>query len=250
SGAEMLVTLDDSAVVVDSSDSDGFVSEMLGHTPLRLPFGVVVGYSSSRGLVLEGTAPPAGTPAQPTTPPAGSGNGGPPVIAATIPIGRAFGPVTVHEVSIRLTRGPADAAPKDMNQSTLEADTSFSVSIGPVYLRLDQLGLMVTLDGSKPPAGRNLRVADLHPGIKFPRGVAVEVDTALVAGGGSILHDPDQGLYFGTIDLCFRGGMTLKAIGLINTKNPDGTKGFSLLVFLTVELGNPYPLGFGFFLQG
>jgi hypothetical protein len=250
SGAEMLVTLDGSAVVVDSSDSDGFVSEMLGHTPLRLPFGIVVGYSSSRGLVLEGTAPPAGKPSQPTSPLSGSGNVGPPVIAATIPIGRAFGPVTVHEVSIRLTRGPADAAPKDMNQSTLEADTSFSVSIGPVYLRLDQLGLMVTLDGSKPPAERNLRFVDLHPDIKFPRGVAVEVDTALVAGGGSILHDPDQGLYFGTIDLCFRGGMTLKAIGLINTKNPDGTKGFSLLVFLTVELGNPYPLGFGFFLQG
>jgi hypothetical protein len=250
SGAEMLVTLDDSAVVVDSSDSDGFISEMLGHTPLRLPFSIVVGYSSSRGLVLEGSAPPAGTPAQPTNPLSGSGNVGPPVIAATIPIGRAFGPVTVHEVSIRLTRGPADAAPKDMNQSTLEADTSFSVSIGPVYLRLDQLGLLVTLDGSKPPAERNLRFVDLRPGIKFPRGVAVEVDTALVAGGGSILHDPDQGLYFGTIDLCFRGGMTLKAIGLINTKNPDGTKGFSLLVFLTVELGNPYPLGFGFFLQG
>src|SRR5215813_6934361 len=153
SGAEMLVTLADSAVVVDSDDSDGFVSEMLGHTPLRLPFGIVVGYSSSRGLVLEGAAPPAGTPAQPTAL-SGSGNVGPPVIAATIPIGRAFGPVTVHEVSIRLTRGPADAAPKDLNQSTFEADTSFSVWIGPVYLRLDQLGLTVTLDGSKPPEER------------------------------------------------------------------------------------------------
>ena len=109
---------------------------------------------------------------------------------------------------------------------------------------------MVTLDGSKPPEERNLRFVDLHPGIKFPRGVAVEVYTALVAGGGSILHDPDQGLYFGTIDLCFRGGITLQAIGLITTKNPDGTKGFSLLAILTVELGNPYPLGMGFFLQG
>ena len=109
--------MDDSAVVVDSSDSDGFVSEMLGHTPLRLPFSIAVGYSSSRGLALEGSAPPAGTPAQSKTPLSGSGNVGPPVIAATIPIGRSFGPVTVHEVSIRLTRGPADAAPKDMTQS-------------------------------------------------------------------------------------------------------------------------------------
>jgi hypothetical protein len=117
-------------------------------------------------------------------------------------------------------------------------------------MRLDQLGLTVSLDDSKPHEERNLRFVDLHPGIKFPRGVAVEVYTALVAGGGSILHDPDQGLYFGTLDLCFRGGLTIQAICLVATRNPDGSKGFSLIAILTIELGNPYPLGMGFFLEG
>lgn len=250
SGAEMLVGMADSAVVVDSTDSDGFVSEMLGHTPLRLPFSIVVGYSSSRGLVLEGTAPPTGTSPQPNAPLTGSGNVGPPIIAATIPIGRGFGPVTVHEVAVRVTRGPADAAPRDMNVVTVEADTSFSAQIGPVYVRLDQLGLLVSMDSSKPPAERNLRFVDLHPGIKFPRGVAINVDTSVVAGGGSILHDPDLGTYFGTMDLAIRGGLTAKAIGLIATKNADGTKGFSMVVILTIELATPWPLGMGFNLQG
>jgi hypothetical protein len=250
SGAEMLVGMADSAVVVDSSDSDGFVSEMLGHTPLRLPFSIVAGYSSSRGLVLEGSAPPTGTSAQPNVPLTGPGNVGPPIIAATIPIGRGFGSVTVHEVAIRVTRGPADAAPRDMNVVTVEADTSFSAQIGPVYVRLDQLGLLVSVDGSKPPAERNLRFVDLHPGIKFPRGVAINVETSDVAGGGSILHDPDLGLYFGTMDLAIRGGLTAKAIGLIATKNADGTKGFSMVLILTIELATPWPLGMGFELQG
>ena len=53
----------------------------------------------------------------------------------------------------------------------------------------------------------------------------MHVETGIVAGGGSILHDPDQGIYFGTLDLAFRGGLTMQAICLIGTKLPDGTKG-------------------------
>ena len=244
--AEVLATMSDAALLLDSTDHDGFAAELMGKTPLRLPFNLVIGYSSSRGLVLEGSvgstgkAPPLG----------GSGNVGPPVIAATIPIGRAFGPVTIHEVGIRLTRGPADVPPAQMKQSTLEIDTSFSAQIGPVYVRMDQLGIQLTVDSGKPSEERNLRLVDLHVGAKFPRGIAVHVETAIVAGGGSILHDPDQGIYFGTLDLAFRGGLTIQAICLVATRNADGSKGFSLIAILTFELGNPYPLGMGFFLQG
>src|SRR4029077_6883330 len=116
---------------------------------------------------------------------------GTPVMAATIPVGRAFGPVTIHEVGLRLARGPADAPPAEQKQSTFELDASFSTQIGPVYLRIDQVGLGLTVCSSKPPAERNLRLVDLHAGAKFPRGIAVNIETGLVAGGGSILHDPD-----------------------------------------------------------
>ncbi len=144
SGAEMLLALADSALVVDPKDNDGLIAELLGKTPLRLPFGLVVGYSSARGLVLEGSVSREGTPAQPNAPLTGSGNVGPPVIAATIPVGRAFGPVTVHEVALRVARGPADAEPQDQKLLRIETDLSFSAQIGPVYLRIDQLGLQAT----------------------------------------------------------------------------------------------------------
>jgi hypothetical protein len=248
SGGEALLTIADSALVVDPGDQDGFVAELLGHTPLRLAFSAAVGYSSSRGLVLEGTGSPAGTPAQPA-PLTGPGTVGPPVLAVTIPVGRAYGPLTVHEVGVRITRGPAGAAAEDVTQHTFEVDTSVSAQLGPVYLRLDQLGLLFRLDDSMPPEQRNLRFVDLSLGAKAPRGVAVQVDTAMVTGGGSILHDPDQGIYFGTFDLAFRGSLVLKAIALIATRNADGSKGFSLLVIVTAEFAD-YPLGMGFFLQG
>jgi hypothetical protein len=245
--AEALVTATDSALILDGHNYDGFISHLLPSTPFRLGFNVTVGYSSARGLVLEGSVGGSATPAPPL---AGSGNVGTPIIAATIPIGRSFGPLTLHEVGIRLARGPADVPPAQMQQFILELNTSFSAQIGPVYIRLDQLGIAFMLDQGKPPAERNLRLIDLHADLTFPRGIAVHVETGLVAGGGSILHDADQGIYFGTLDLAFRGGLTMQAICLIGTKNPDGTKGFSLVAILTFELGNPYPLGMGFFLVG
>ena len=75
-----------------------------------------------------------------------------------------------------------------------------------MYLRIDQLGLALLVDTRQAAGERNLRLVDLHLGIKFPRGIAVNIETALIAGGGTILHDPDQGIYFGTLDLAFRAG--------------------------------------------
>jgi hypothetical protein len=245
-GAEFLTTITDAALLIETADHDSFTGEMLGKSPFRLPFNLIIGYSSSRGLVLEASRGASAKPA----PLSGSGNVGPPIFAATIPIGTALGPVTVHEVSLRLSRGPADVPPAKMKQTTIEVDTSFSAQIGPVYIRMDQLGILFTVDSSKPPEERNLRLVDLHLGAKFPRGIAVNVETAVIAGGGSILHDPDQGIYFGTLDLAFRGGLTLQAICLVATKAPDGSKAFSFVAILTIEFGNPYPLGMGFFLKG
>jgi hypothetical protein len=248
--AELLLSVTDGALRIEPGDTDSFMGELLGKTPLRLPFNLTIGYSSKRGLVLEG-----GPGSDENRPPlSGAGNVGPPVIAATIPIGRAIGPLTIHEVGVRLALGmtaaQAVAQPSQIQKVGVELDASFSAQIGPVYFRVDQLGLKLTIDGERPRAERNLRLVDLRAGAKFPRGIAVHVESALIAGGGSIMHDPDQGIYFGVLDLAFRGGMTLQAICLVGTHFPDGTKGFSLVAILTIQLGNPYPLGMGFFLEG
>ncbi|MCA8880538.1 MAG: hypothetical protein KDA73_11405 [Rhodobacteraceae bacterium] len=242
-GAEVLLTLADCAVLIDPADNDGLVAELLGRTPLRLPFGIVSGLSSRRGFVFEAS----GLPGQGTSPLAGGGGA---AFAATIPLGRAFGPVTVHEVALRVLQGPAEAAPEDRDVLSVEADTSFSATIGPVYLRLDQLGLSAKVDGSLPPEERNLRLIDLDLGVKFPRGVAVNIETSAISGGGTIQHFPDQGLYFGTLDFALKGGTTIQGIGMIATRDPDGSKGFSLLLILTVEFARPWPLGMNFYLEG
>ena len=183
---------------------------------------LVVAGAGPRGLArpATGTPPPLG----------GSGNVGPPVFAADDPRRPRLRPG--HGARGRRcasARGPADAPPAQMTQSTLEVDT--------VVQRPDRAGLRPDRPARHRARRRHRQAARRNAtcgsstctlGAKFPRGIAVNVETAIVAGGGSILHDPDQGIYFGILDLAFRGGITMQAICLVATRNPDGSKGFSL----------------------
>ncbi len=221
---EALVRITESALVLDPKDQDGFMASLIGEGPMRLPFGLEFGPSSSRGMVARYVPPREGSSDPVSAPVSGASKSGTPTFEINVPLGKSIGPLTVHEVGFRVTRGPAELPPPQQTKTTLGVATSFSARIGPVYLRVDQLGLEFTLDDGVPPEDRNLRVVDLGFGARFPRGIAVNVETAIVAGGGSIPHDPDQGIYFGILDLAFRGGLTLQAICLVATASPTGPR--------------------------
>jgi hypothetical protein len=242
-GAEVRVHVADSALVIDGKDNDGFMRTLLGGTPVRLPFDVVVGYNSEKGRILEAHLPQSGGATGSgvqNSPLAGSGTAYAPILALTIPLGRHFGPVTIQEISLRISRSEPTDGTKPV--TAVEADISFSAQIGPVYLRVDRLGLALLADTGRPPSERNLRLVDLHLGIKAPLGIAVNIDTALISGGGTIFHDPAQGIYFGALTLRIKTRFVLKAIGLVSTRNPDGTPGSSFIVIATLE-GLGWPIG-------
>ena len=112
------------------------------------------------------------------------------------------------------------------------------------------MGVCFTIDSGKPPADSNLGVIDLDVGLRPPLGVAVLVDSSYVSGGGLLFHDAAQHLYAGALVLTLRGGMSLKAVGLVATRAPDGSKAFSMLLFITAEGFQPIPIGLGFTLRG
>ena len=72
----------------------------------------------------------------------------------------------------------------------------------------------------------------------------------MLSGGGFLFHDDTQQLYAGVMQLSLHEQITLKAFGLIATRMPDGSRGYSLIVFITAEDFRPVPLGLGFTLQG
>ncbi|HWM08787.1 MAG TPA: DUF6603 domain-containing protein [Solirubrobacteraceae bacterium] len=267
---EFAARVSDGALVIDTEDSDSFIGELLAGVPLRLPFSVALGASTARGLFFDGAAPPftspppaqagagggrAGAaetaPALPELPPLGSpGTPGGPTIEGVIPLGRSIGPLTIHEVALRLSRAPTDQPIRDTTRFSVEVLTTFSARLGPVYVRVEKLGLSLAIDGGKPPEESNLGIVDLDLGMKAPLGITVAVDSSYVSGGGLLFHDAAQHIYAGALVLTLRGGMSLKAVGLVATRAPDGSKAFSMVLLITAEGFRPIPIGLGFTLRG
>ena len=91
---------------------------------------------------------------------------------------------------------------------------------------------------------------DLKVGLQSPKGIGLSIDAGVVKGGGFMDYYPEKGEYSGSLELTFSDFLSLKAIGIINTKMPDGKPGFSLIVIITAEFGSGVQLGFGFTLLG
>lgn len=137
---------------------------------------------------------------------------------------------------------------EDMNTIELEVSLDFWIKFGPpVTLTINRLGL--NLQAKKLEGNGGVFGYDLVPAIKWPTGAGIRINAGVVTGGGFLYLDPDKGEYFGALELSFQNLFDLKAVGIINTKMPDGSEGFSLLIIITAEF-SPVQLGFGFTLIG
>ena len=148
-----------------------------------------------------------------------------------------LGPVLIK--GLRIGLGPA----KD--QFVLEAGSVLNFDLGPLKAVVEDIGVRSTLTFEHG----NLGPSNLTVGFKPPKGIGLSLDTGIVSGGGYLYIDPDRGQYAGALQLVFADFLTLTAIGLIQTKMPDGSKGFSLLIIITADFGAGIQLGFGFTLN-
>jgi hypothetical protein len=212
-------TIEAGKLVIDLGEGDGFLSTII---PGRLEndFSVGIGYSSEDGLHFEGSG----------------------VLRIQLPAHLELGPVELTGMGLSF------GIEGDKLPVGLTADVT--ATLGPLTAVVAGVGLGAELrlvDGQQG----NLGPLDLSLVFKPPTGVGLAVDVAIVTGGGFLYFDPDNGEYAGVLELEFAGFVAVKAIGLITTRMPDGSKGFSLLIVLTAEFGGGgIQLGFGFTLLG
>jgi hypothetical protein len=243
---------------------DGFLDRLIPEDGLRVVFDFAVGLASDRGLFLEGQVPtvgaagtpstkppslppPGGTIAPPPLPPLPKPESSEPGVSVRIPIGKSLGPLTIHDVQVRF----AVEGDSDDRAYLLEAASSVSTKLGPVMARAERIGVRLAIKLPDDPSKANLGVIDLDVGAKLPDGVALAIDAkGVVTGGGFLIHDAAQALYAGVMQLSIHQRITVKAFGLIGTKMPDGSKGYSLIVFITAQDFRPIPLGMACTLQG
>ena len=215
-GAE--VTLDKGKVVVDTSNSDGFIAQLLSGVKIESEFDLSALYDTQQGLRFTGSA----------------------TIEIAIPTHLSIGPVSIS--SLYLIGGFKDGT------VPVEFSADIGANLGPLSASVSRLGATATI--SFPKGGGNAGAAQIDVSFKPPNGVGLSVDAGIVKGGGFLYIDTERGQYAGALELTFAGFLSLKAIGIITTRMPDGSPGFSLLILVTAEFGTGLQLGWGFTLLG
>jgi hypothetical protein len=154
------------------------------------------------------------------------GSGG---LEISLPAHIQLGPIEVVSALLAVKPG-SDGIPVELG-GTIKGD------LGVLSAVVENLGLRADL--TLPASGGNLGPANLSFAFKPPNGVGLAIDAGVV-----------KGEYAGALELTVSNFLSLKAIGLINTRMPGGQPGFSLLVIITAEFSPGFQLGFGFTLLG
>jgi hypothetical protein len=214
----LLAEVGEAVLVVVPGDGDGFLKEILPADGLRVNFDMALGWSNRLGLHFRGS-------------------GG---LEAEFPLHLSIGPIAIDSIHLAI-RAEADGIRNELAATA-------GVQLGPVNAVVDQIGLAATL--TFPEEGGNLGVADLDLRFKPPTGAGLVIDAAVVVGGGYLFFDAQKEEYGGILQLEIAETIAVKAIGLLTTRMPDGSKGFSLVVIIAAEGFPPIQLGFGFTLTG
>ena len=210
--AEAALT-DGAIVIAPGADADGFLAQILPSN-LSVDASITVGFDTRLGVYFSGS----------------SG------LEIEIPAHISIGPIDIQSATVSVQ--PSGGAIPISLGATLEGN------LGPLQAVVDDVGL--TVDLSFPGTGGNLGPVQATLAFKPPNGVGLSVNAGVVTGGGFLYIDTARGEYAGALQLEIADFLSVAAIGLISTKMPDGSSGFSLLIILTADFGDGLQLGFGF----
>src|SRR5574340_999967 len=185
------------ALVLAPGDGDSFLRTMLGDGERRFEIPVGIEWSRRNGLHFNGST----------------------AFEAAVYPRQRIGPITLDGIALRL------CAPSDHSADlSLAVGAQLSGQLGPVSFAVEGLGFLV--DARFSPG--NVGPFDLQLGFKPPTGLGLAIDATVVQGGGFLSFDRDKAQYAGAVYLEITGGLTITALGLLSTRLPDGTQGFSL----------------------
>jgi hypothetical protein len=211
--------LKDGLLTMKSEGADGFLAKLLPAEGITAKFTLGVGVSNRAGLYFKGASE----------------------LYIRLPLHLALGPVDISYLGIGFGF--------EQDQFPLTLETGLSAALGPLTAVVEEVGVRA-LFRVRPDRSGNIGPLDVAFAFKPPKGVGLAVDAGVVKGGGYLYLDFDKGEYAGALELTFSGFLSLKAIGLINTRLPGGQPGFSLLIIITAEFSPGFQLGYGFTLLG
>lgn len=198
-------------IAIKFGDADGFLSKILGDG-IESSFDLGIGFSNSQGFYFAGSSS----------------------LEIVLPAHVNLGPLQIENLSVSV-------ASKE-NAIVFSFGSSILVRLGPLTAVIQNVGVSF-------PNNNDTDTSILQLGFKPPEGVGLSVDAGGISGGGFLKFDDVNKEYTGALELEFKDLFSLKAFGIITTRMPDGSDGFSLLIVITAEF-TPVQLGFGFTLNG
>ena len=216
---EVQLKVEEGKLIIDFSQGDGFIQKLLSGVHLEANFPFTATWNPKDGLRVTGDAG----------------------LEVFIPLHEDLVVVQLNGLYFSVGIG-SDAAVHIGMAAQLTAH------LGPLSATVDHIGADAAITFPPGASGR-LGMADFSLDFVPPRGIGLAVDAGVVKGGGFLSVDTARGEYVGALELTFSGVIALKAIAIINTKMPDGSIDFALLILVTAEFA-PIQLGFGFTLVG
>ena len=259
------IGLKDNAVVISGGDGDGFISEILPSGDVPLKFTVSAGYSRKKGFYVDHNigllkdilgsekkdetkpktafiAAESTTPAAKTSETDNKNNEKQP-FQLLIPMHKDLDLLYFDNVKWDYGSVTKD----DLLGGYLKVLTTFSSKLGPVIVKVENIGLGI--EATTPKQEGDLATSGFSFGFTPPNGAAIRVESEIITGGGFLQLDFENHRYAGVLDFKLdfkKRSIGLTAVGLINTRLPNGEKGFSMLINISVFFSPAFPLAFGF----
>lgn len=207
------VMLHNSAIIIQSSDGDGFLQKILPKDPLTINFDLTIGYSNQKGFYIIGAAG----------------------FAFKFQVNKQLGPIFINTVDLSVF-GDAEGI-------NLTTAVTGGAQIGPLTAVVQEIGLKTQVIFGKTGL---LGKADLDFGFKLPTAVGLSIQTSGLSGGGFLAIDPPN--YRGMLQISYQDKFDITAFALITTKI-DGKDAFSMFIQIMAKF-TPVQLGLGFALVG
>lgn len=214
-----LSELKELSLILTAGNGDGFLQKILGDGEKKIDVSLGIDWSSKMGFGFRGSMS----------------------FEISMNPHISLGIIEIPQFQLSL-KVPSGTEPR----IDLESTINVKGDLGPLKVVVEEIGLGLY---TKFESG-NLGPLDLNLGFKPPNGVGLSVNAEVIKGGGYLFFDHDREEYAGALELVFSEWIALKAIGIVTTKMPDGSKGFSMLIIITAEFGTGIQLGFGFTLIG
>ncbi|MBN1267338.1 MAG: hypothetical protein JXA25_17740 [Anaerolineales bacterium] len=215
---DLEMEIEELTIAINASDSDGFIRKILSDLSVKAVSDLAFGYSNIDGIHFRGSS----------------------ALDIEIPIHRELGPIKITTLNIGMIIDETIA---------ISAAAGFAVELGPITGAIDRIGILLPIDIRKENDGNlgPLQMKDPQP--LLPTGVGFGMNATWVSGGGFLECDYENGLYSGALAIEL-SEIGVTAIGLITTKLPDGSDGFSMLVSICVTFEPAIQLYMGFTLVG